>query len=71
MDDKFTLRPEPHKAKSILGAIQCKEACWYENGRSIDVYIESKNGPVYSCRIERRHLLSWIKRTALKKETIP
>jgi hypothetical protein len=61
---KTKLKREPHKAEPRLCA---KEAWWYEDGKSILVYIAPDsplaNGGAISCRIQRRHLLDWIERT--------
>jgi hypothetical protein len=52
------LNRNPHKATPIHG----KEAWWYENKQSIDVYVDSE-GVTLACRIPRRYIESWLKRT--------
>lgn len=55
------LNGNPHKAKPI----HCKNAWWYENEQSIDVYVE-RDGVTLACKIPRRYLMHWIKRTEPK-----
>jgi hypothetical protein len=47
--------------------IRAEEAWFYENGASIDVYIQTfglVNGEkTVACRIRRAHLEDWLKRT--------
>ena len=52
------LKREPHKAKPIHG----KDAWWYENAQSIDVYVDGE-GVTLACRIPRTYLQGWIERT--------
>lgn len=55
---KTDLRPK--KAKALPGA---KDAWYYENKGSIDVFIQRDAGGVVAARINRCQLLQWIKRT--------
>lgn len=54
----------PIKARPMIRA---EEAWFYENGASIDVYIQTfglVNGEkTVACRIRRAHLEDWLKRT--------
>lgn len=43
-----------------------EESWWYEGSNSITVHIETKQG-VSSCKINRRYLADWIKRTEPKR----
>jgi len=58
----MTMNSTPHKARPMLG----DDAWWYEADKSIEVYIVREGGPTLACRIERRHLLGWLKRTEPK-----
>ena len=53
---------EPHTAKPMHGST---EAWWYEDDKGISVYVVGLDGRTASCRITRRVLADWIKRTAL------
>jgi hypothetical protein len=48
-------------------------AWWYENARSIDVYIYvgGSGEDAKSCRISRADLLDWIRRTSPQNERKP
>ena len=48
----------------VLDATLAKDAWWYENAKSIDVFIQKKEGGVVSCRIKRSKLDDWLKRTS-------
>lgn len=43
------------------------EGWWYDNARSIDVYVGPKDGAAYWVRISRRSLLAYIKRSEGRK----
>lgn len=53
------IKREPQTAKIRQG----KEAWWYENKNSIDVVIQGKDSAIVMCRIPRRKLADWIKRS--------
>lgn len=57
---KKELRRKPHMAQPKHNA---RDAWWYENATSIDVLIQHENGGVAHCRIQKRHILQWLKRT--------
>ena len=54
----------PQKARIVKrsnnGAI---EAWFYENPKSIDIYVRRENQDAISCRISRDQLEDWLKRT--------
>lgn len=52
----------PQKAKPQKPA---SDAWWYENRNSIDVLIDDR-GVVASCRINRKALADWLRRTEAK-----
>ena len=39
------------------------EAWWYENAKSVDVFVRLADGGVGGCRIPRAQLADWLKRT--------
>ncbi len=45
------------------GSCDVRSAHWYENAKSIDVYIILADGYVATCRIRRALLADYIKRT--------
>ena len=55
----------PQKATRCANAHELIEQAWfYENAKSIDVYISRARGEnAVVCRISRAKLLDWIKRT--------
>lgn len=60
------LSRQPHKAKAHGSKDTKREAWWYENAKSIDVYVydPTVQGGSRSCRIRRAELEDWLKRTA-------
>jgi hypothetical protein len=58
---KPVLYPFPHNARARFHA---KDAWWYENKDSIDVYITSSSGgDALTCRIDRKKLTKWLEKT--------
>ena len=54
------LRPGPQKARHDVNA---KEAWFYENERTLEVYIETEEKFVVSCHLPRRAIAAWVQRT--------
>lgn len=44
-----------------------REAWWYENTRSVSVFVQGDDNRVYACKIQRAKLADWVKRTEPKK----
>lgn len=59
MKTKGYLSDLPNKAVVITG----EKAWWYEDKKSIAIHIRSEAGQVFSCRIPRKFLVDWIKRS--------
>jgi hypothetical protein len=55
-----TLSLSPHQAKPHDDST---EAWWYENAKSITVYIVGPDGRTASCSISRRYLAPWLAKT--------
>ena len=45
------------KNATIIRHETTKAAWWYENAKSVDVFLEPMNGPIVSCRIYWRDLV--------------
>lgn len=59
--DKIKLKPLSAVISKDL-KLKGIKAWWYEDAKHIDVLISTETG-TYSCRISRRRLADWIKRT--------
>lgn len=59
MNEKLKRAPHyvPHTSQNVRGA------WWYENPKSIDVYVEPSDTGTTHVRLTRRAILAWLKRT--------
>jgi hypothetical protein len=63
---RSTIRLAPHRATASGYNSAGRKAWWFENGGSIEIYIECGGAVPASARINRAALADWIKRTEPK-----
>lgn len=59
---KGKIKLASHRA-TVTKAANKTTAWWYENKRSIEIYMEDDEYNVIACRINRKALKDWIERT--------
>lgn len=58
----MSLSRQPKKAR--VTSLRAKDAWWYDNRGSIEVLIQPLEGNAISCRIQRKELVKYLKRSA-------